>query len=98
MLVCVLNFAVFLSFAASSTLPRWQRSEVLNVLSCLQGYLAHKKQPPPHDHHRALGIVLLQGPRGALFLMSEVPLYVQMSEGAAAGEEAHLAYKKMHPL
>ena len=24
--------------------------------------------------HRALGIVLLQGPRGALFLMSEVPL------------------------
>ena len=25
----------------------------------LQGYLAHKKQPPPHDHHRALGIALL---------------------------------------
>ena len=30
---------------------------------------------PPGDHDRALGIVLLQGPRGALFLMSEVPLY-----------------------
>ena len=25
----------------------------------LQGYLAHKKQPPPKDHHRALGIGLL---------------------------------------
>ena len=25
----------------------------------LQGYLARKKQPPPKDHHRDLGIVLL---------------------------------------
>ena len=35
----------------------------------LQGYLAHKKpQPPlPYEHHRALGMVLLKGPRGALF-------------------------------
>ena len=32
--------------------------------------------PPPQHLHRSLGIVLLQGPRGALFLMSEVPLYV----------------------
>ena len=34
--------------------------------------------PPPRDHHRALGIVLhvLQGTRGALFLMSETPLYL----------------------
>ena len=32
----------------------------------LQGYLAHKKQPPPPQvHHRALGIVLLKGPRGS---------------------------------
>ena len=31
--------------------------------------------PPLWEHHRALGIVLLQGPRGALCLMSEVPLY-----------------------
>ena len=30
---------------------------------------------PPWGHHMALGIVLLlKGPRGALFLMSEVPL------------------------
>ena len=30
--------------------------------------------PPPKGHHRALGTVLLQSPRGVLFLMSEVPL------------------------
>ena len=34
-----------------------------------------RNSPPPYDHHRDLGIVLLYGPRGALFLMSEVPLY-----------------------
>jgi len=39
-----------------------------------QGYLAYKKPPPPSDHHRPLGIVLLWGPRGVRFLMSEVPL------------------------
>ena len=33
-----------------------------------------RKRPPPQDQHRALGMVLLQGPRCALFLMSEVPL------------------------
>ena len=31
--------------------------------------------PPPQDHDRALGIVLLYGPRGVLFLMSKVPLF-----------------------
>ena len=41
----------------------------------IQGYLAHKKQPsPPKDYHRPLGMGLLQGPRVAPFLMSEVPL------------------------
>jgi hypothetical protein len=30
--------------------------------------------PPPLGHHRALGVVLLQGPGEALFLVSEVPL------------------------
>ena len=30
---------------------------------------------PPQDHHRALGIGLLLVPRGARFLVSEVPLY-----------------------
>ena len=42
--------------------------------SPLKGYLADKKQPPPYDQHKTLGIVLLQGPRRGVFLMSEVPL------------------------
>ena len=47
-----------------------------------QGYLAHKKQQPPlEDHHRATGIVLLQGPRGVRFLMREVPLYCSLLGG-----------------
>ena len=37
-------------------------------------HLAHKNPPPLLDHHRALEIVLLQGPRGGQFLMSELPL------------------------
>ena len=40
----------------------------------LQGYLAHKKSPPPRDHHRAPGIGILLGPRESRFLMSEVRL------------------------
>jgi len=34
-----------------------------------------RNSAPPQDHHRALGIVLLQGPRRRVFLMSEIPLY-----------------------
>ena len=33
-----------------------------------------KNSTPPLDQHRAPGIVLVQSPRGALFLMSEAPL------------------------
>ena len=32
------------------------------------------RTPPPPDHHKALYIGLLQGPRGVRFLVSEVPL------------------------
>ena len=46
----------------------------------LQGYLAHKKQRPPQDHNRTLGIVLLQGPRSGGGLMREVPLYWTLGE------------------
>jgi len=42
---------------------------------CYRGTSLIRKRPPPRTHHRALCIVLLQGPRRALFLMSEVPLY-----------------------
>ena len=43
---------------------------VLNV----QGYLAHKKHPPPWDRHRFLGTGLLNGPMGKAVFMSEEPL------------------------
>ena len=36
---------------------------------------------PPQDQCRALGMVLLLGPRGGLFLMSEVPLYARVMNG-----------------
>ena len=51
-----------------------------NVRISVQGYRGTwliKNSAPPKDHHRSLGIVLLQGPGEALFLMSEVPLYVR---------------------
>jgi len=41
--------------------------------SGVQGYLAHTKQSPPSDHHRAVSIVWIR----RHFLMSEVPLYEQ---------------------
>jgi len=30
-----------------------------------RGYLAHAKEPPPYDCHRAIDIGVLQGPKGA---------------------------------
>ena len=36
---------------------------------------------PPQDHHKALGIGILQGPRVGRFLMSEVPLYETVNFG-----------------
>jgi hypothetical protein len=44
--------------------------------SALQGYLAHKKAPPPRtlQHAHASGPMLVLG--GGRFLMSEVPLHV----------------------
>ena len=39
----------------------------------LQGYLADKITPTPQEPHRALGMVLLWGPRGMRFLFGEVP-------------------------
>ena len=34
-----------------------------------------RNSPPPWDHHRTLGIVLLQGPGRGVFRRSQVPLY-----------------------
>ena len=39
-----------------------------------RGTSLKRSSPPRKGHHRALGMVLPQGPRGPLFLMSEVPL------------------------
>jgi hypothetical protein len=40
--------------------PRGRRHLLLPTRPpCIQGYPAHKKQPPPWDHHRTRGIVLL---------------------------------------
>ena len=36
---------------------------------------------PPQDHHMTLGIILLQGHRKGMFLMSEVPLYSRLCRG-----------------
>jgi hypothetical protein len=59
----------------------------------LQGYLAHKKPPPPLRLPRALGIVLLQGPRGALFLVSQAPLHPQRFIHSASGRpSAHRSF------
>ena len=32
----------------------------------VQGYLSHKKHPPPQDHQKSLGIGLLQCPTGGV--------------------------------
>ena len=40
--------------------------------------------PPPWNHRRTLGIILLEGPRSVLFLMGEVPLYSRGTSGIAA--------------
>ena len=59
--------------------PEPGRSPQLQLLTvaiwALQGYLAHKKTPPPLDRRKTIGVGLLQGPMGRRFLMSEVPLY-----------------------
>ena len=51
------------------------RSSVL-VLQSYRGTSLIRNRLPPKDHLRALGIFLLKGPTGALFLLSEVPLYI----------------------
>ena len=49
--------------------------ERAQVYSLLQDYLADEQPHSPPEPHRALGIVLLQGPTGRRFLMSEVHPY-----------------------
>ena len=47
----------------------------------VQGYLAHKKLPPPLGPPYGPRHMLLQVPKGGRFLMSEVPLYREITHG-----------------
>ena len=46
--------------------------------------------PPPWDHRRALGIVLLKGPVGTLFRMIEVTLWAYWRVIEGGGEAGRL--------
>jgi hypothetical protein len=48
--------------------------QVLRPGGVYRGTSLKRNALPPQDHHRALGIVLLQGPMETWSLMSEVPL------------------------
>jgi len=56
---------------------------------------------PPQDHHRALGMALLQGPMGGGVLMSEVPLYIYKTPSPFSNNcgvvQGYLAHKKTPP-
>ena len=55
--------------------PEHSVEEGVQGAGCEQGYLAHEKEKKlPKDHHMALDVVVLQGPRRGLFLTSELPL------------------------
>jgi hypothetical protein len=55
-----------------------QKSNNLEV--ALKRYLARKKTSNPLNLHRALAMVLLDGPRVRRFLLSKVPLYTRVSK------------------
>ena len=66
-----------------------------------RGSLLMRNCHPPQDHHSAICILLLQGPGGSLFLMSEVPLYPapdphEHSAPCELSVQGYLAHKK-HP-
>ena len=50
-------------------------SQVTTFLVNYRVALLLRNGQPPQDHHRALGIRLLQGHGGGLYLVSEVHLY-----------------------
>ena len=60
------------------------KSRVIQEIPSYMGDLVHKKLSSSQDHDRALGIVLLWGPRGVLFLMSEGPLQSAVVQGTVA--------------
>ena len=66
-------------FSTHSLGQRWASTTALlegrlAFSSSVQGYLTHKKPPPPLGQPNGPRQMLLQVPRGRCFLMSEVPL------------------------
>ena len=56
-----------------------------------------KDSPPSYGHRRALGMFVLQGPKGAPFLMIEVPLYpraFRAYQSRDALERAHADHRR----
>ena len=62
------------SVSSGQRRARGREREVDRVPVQYRGTSLVRNRTPPKGPHRALGIVLLQGPRGRRFLMSEVPL------------------------
>ena len=56
--IAVLLVHIFLS-TGSIAWVAVERDSEKTLLKQLQGYFTHEKLPPPQDHHRTLGIVLL---------------------------------------
>ena len=64
----------------TATEPRVSRAALPRIHPrSYRGNSVIRNSPPPYDHHRALGIALLYGPRGRCFRMSEAPLYATKS-------------------
>ena len=64
--------------------PPLEPSVATGPLKDYRGTSLTKTRPTPWDHHRALGVGLLQGPRVGRFIMSEVPLYSRTGLGNAS--------------
>ena len=63
------------------------------ALSSLQGYLAHKKAPPPRTLQDPMVVV-----GGGRFLKTEIPLQVgSLRGGPTEAVQGYLAHKKPHP-
>jgi len=68
----------------------------------VQGCIARKKPPPPPwHHHRSPGMVLLQGPTGWRFLISEAVSYKRSTHvypSTETGSEQKAAHGSAEPL
>ena len=57
-------------------------------LGSYRGTSLIRKRTPPQGRHMSLGIVLVKGPRGWRFLMSEVPLYYDRPDSVIVSRNA----------